>query len=488
VTTTLQWPTARAAFYVGSLLFYTRAFFLNWERRTRAPDLDSAVAADNRPPVLYLRSFAAEDKTTLWRPKRRKGWASWFAAIGRWLASNIAPQVQSVYLTLEQYISRHVTAWIGPLVALGNPEDRLAPDGAARTYLADAKWQTHFTRHVLAANAVIIEPSPTSSLAWEMRALRENGLATKVFLVLEPRMTVPFGLRSYARLTWRLRGWKLPSWQDVATQLRSTGYTPPDQDPGPGSVITFDEQGRSIVLTTGARSPDALIRPIRRRLYSADGEVAVPDRPSHVLREAALVMTALIACTFATAGARQLLPHGSSPTPVTASAAAAEPAPITAPTTADPNTAETSQLEAINELVRQSAQARGMVVAATGAIQACDSPESVSQAIQQLLQAATIRQRLASQLVQQPVDRIPGGNKLASDLAEAFHASAQSDEYYAAWGNDSLQTGYCDTADQYYQAAQITDQEATNAKLSFAQMWDQEAPQFGLQQLGQGQF
>jgi hypothetical protein len=200
-----------------------------------------------------------------------------------------------------------------PLVALGNPEDRLAPEGAARAYVADTEWKTDFTRHALAAKAVIIEPSPTPSLAWEMRALRERGLAIKVFLILQPRMTVPFGLRSYARLTWRLRGWKLPSWQDVATQLRDTGYLPPDQDPGPGSVITFDEQGRSIVLTTGARSPDALVQPIRRRLFPADREVVVPDRPSHVLREAVLVMTALIACSLAAVGVRQLLPYGSSP-------------------------------------------------------------------------------------------------------------------------------------------------------------------------------
>jgi hypothetical protein len=128
------------------------------------------------------------------------------------------------------------------------------------------------------------------------------------------------------------------------------------------------------------------------------------------------------------------------------------------------------------------------VVAATQAIQACDSADSVSQATQQLLDAATIRQRLASQLAQQPIDQIPDGNGLSSDLAKAFLASAQSDEYYPAWGNDSLQTGNCDTTDQNYQDAQITDQEATNAKLTFAQMWDQKAPQFGLPQLGQGQF
>jgi hypothetical protein len=167
---------------------------------------------------------------------------------------------------------------------------------------------------------------------------------------------------------------------------------------------------------------------------------------------------------------------------------AVEPAPDAAPTTADPHAAEASQLEAINELVQQSAHARSTVVAATEAIQACISPDSVSQATQQLLQAATVRQSLASQLAQQPVDQIPDGNDLASDLAKALHASAQSDEYYAAWGNDSLQNGNCDTADQNYQAAQITDQEATDAKLAFAQMWDQEAPQLGLPQLGQGQF
>jgi hypothetical protein len=120
-------------------------------------------------------------------------------------------------------------------------------------------------------------------------------------------------------------------------------------------VITFDKQGRSIVLTTGARSPDALVQPIRRRLFPADREVVVPDRPSHVLREAVLVMTALIACSLAAVGVRQLLPYGSSPGPVPASPVAVGPAPDAAPTTADPHAAQAAQLEAINQLVLQSA-------------------------------------------------------------------------------------------------------------------------------------
>jgi hypothetical protein len=42
----------------------------------------------------------------------------------------------------------------------------------------------------------------------------------------------------------------------------------PDTDPGLGSVITFDERGRSIILTTKARNPTEFVQPIKAWLSS----------------------------------------------------------------------------------------------------------------------------------------------------------------------------------------------------------------------------
>ena len=47
-------------------------------------------------------------------------------------------------LTLEDYLQEAITAQLGPFVALGNPYDRLTPDGAMREYAPDDQWQTRF--------------------------------------------------------------------------------------------------------------------------------------------------------------------------------------------------------------------------------------------------------------------------------------------------------------------------------------------------------
>jgi hypothetical protein len=110
--------------------------------RHRAPGGDDAMSIDRRAPVLYLRSFAAEDEV----------WAE------------------------EEALAR-VLRDAGPFVAIGKPGEELPPIGASRLYSAEAArrgwtWQ-EIVRDLLGRAAlIVVAPGVTEGLTWEVRQCR----------------------------------------------------------------------------------------------------------------------------------------------------------------------------------------------------------------------------------------------------------------------------------------------------------------------------
>lgn len=56
----------------------------------------------------------------------------------------------------------------GPFVALGSPGEHLSTGGADRTYLPDKAWQAEARRMITSSRQVVIQPSRTPSVAWEL--------------------------------------------------------------------------------------------------------------------------------------------------------------------------------------------------------------------------------------------------------------------------------------------------------------------------------
>ena len=52
------------------------------------------------------------------------------------------------------------------------------------------------------------------------------------------------------------------SWEGFSKQLADLGYAIKFDDPGPGSLITFDASGRALLLTTEADLPDDFVQPL----------------------------------------------------------------------------------------------------------------------------------------------------------------------------------------------------------------------------------
>ena len=220
-----------------------------------APGAPALLATDPRPPVLYLRPFSLEEDQFVQVPFRP---ADLLPFHGQARGSR----------TLEQFLGDEIRSSIGPFIALGNPTDFVAPEGAARFYFSDGRWMEEFRQIACRAALIVTVVGVSDHLLWELRELRKAGLEGKLFVLTKPRP----GRRAPSRKWPAMRRITPPeqlSWIEFASALRMAGYQPTDEDPGPGSVIAFDREGRTIPLCSSAKSPVDTVRAIRDRMALA---------------------------------------------------------------------------------------------------------------------------------------------------------------------------------------------------------------------------
>ncbi|MDH3638317.1 MAG: hypothetical protein OES09_07600 [Gammaproteobacteria bacterium] len=171
-------------------------------RRLLQPDALTLLRDDHRRPVLFLRSFADE------------------TAAG---PAN----------TYEQVI-HYTVSHIGPFVAIGNPDERLQGQGAARLYL-DEGWQSEVIRLMRSAEIVILWAAPTEGVQWELK---------QAITLLEPQRLLLFFHRGGRSRAGRLR---YASFQRPADDLVPGGLPEPLDTCGP-SFIQFDAHWKPRVL------------------------------------------------------------------------------------------------------------------------------------------------------------------------------------------------------------------------------------------------
>jgi len=118
-------------------------------RRMRAIPAEQQLEDDNRPPVLYLRSF--EDDDLLDPTPRMIPMGDFFPR--RYEESLVKP--------LQK---------IGPMLSIGRPGNKLPMLGGARLFVDDQNWQQavdHLRRH---ASAVVLMIGRTEGLWWEIES------------------------------------------------------------------------------------------------------------------------------------------------------------------------------------------------------------------------------------------------------------------------------------------------------------------------------
>jgi hypothetical protein len=117
-----------------SFAFGVGVFFWKWGKQHLVPLAEETVANDDRPPIVYLRSFADDDQ--------------------------IAADEEALAAIMDE---------AGPFVAVGRPGDTLPPLGASRFYLPGKDWQGFVSQLLDDAALVLIMAGRTEGLGWEIR-------------------------------------------------------------------------------------------------------------------------------------------------------------------------------------------------------------------------------------------------------------------------------------------------------------------------------
>jgi hypothetical protein len=148
-------------------LFLVGRVCLILARRRTATAARAALETDERPPIVYLRSFRDDGVGVT-------GW--WYEAL------------QSVHALLNKTIEERlidVLSRYGPVVTIGRPGEELPELGAARVYVGDDHWQNLITDLLSEPGAVaVLRAGETQGLRWELQKIGGMLSPSQVLLFL----------------------------------------------------------------------------------------------------------------------------------------------------------------------------------------------------------------------------------------------------------------------------------------------------------------
>lgn len=130
------------------------------------PNAEVCMRADSRAPILYLRPFDDDQ-----------------AREENWMQLLIAGPDTLIRPTAEEKVARELGR-LGPVIAIGRPEEPVPPLGAARMYFSDDTWQAGIRRHIPSSQLIVLRAGTTQGLQWEFGALRELARPEQVIIHL----------------------------------------------------------------------------------------------------------------------------------------------------------------------------------------------------------------------------------------------------------------------------------------------------------------
>lgn len=149
-------------------------------RRWMARPAEDVLQLDNRPPVVFLRSFRSENclKPSGGPKVYREG------LMGALLWTLLRP------ITFEERLCSQLNQ-LGPVIAIGQPQDSLPRLGAARTYVRasmgdDEAWQSKVIFWLDHCRAVCMLVGSTQGLHWEFDQAIRTLPPTRIILIIPP--------------------------------------------------------------------------------------------------------------------------------------------------------------------------------------------------------------------------------------------------------------------------------------------------------------
>jgi hypothetical protein len=154
------WPTRRLT-----------GWLLGRAQRRAARAYQRVMQQDVRSPVLFLRAFHGDQR--LLEPCAR-------SLIAKML------RLKDRKRTLDEIVLDAASPF-GPVVALGAPDEKVAPLGAARLYADAADWQNAVRGLAERSRAIIICIDEGSGVLWELEDLLAHGHSTKMLCLFNSR-------------------------------------------------------------------------------------------------------------------------------------------------------------------------------------------------------------------------------------------------------------------------------------------------------------
>jgi hypothetical protein len=78
----------------------------------------------------------------------------------------------------------HALGAIGPVLAIGNPSEKLPTLGAARLYVTSERWQDVVLKLVTSAKLVVLRSAATRGLAWEVEKVVRHVAPERILLYI----------------------------------------------------------------------------------------------------------------------------------------------------------------------------------------------------------------------------------------------------------------------------------------------------------------
>ncbi len=135
---------------VSPLQMYWGVKAIKLARRASTPKFGQLPPSDPRAPILFLRPFRVDSKTSRVRTGKE--------------ATSLAFNTRT-----EEELIAEIMSEIGPCVAVGRPDERLPQLGFNRIYVSDDKWQKTVLEHMMRAQLVILMVGSSRSFSWELQ-------------------------------------------------------------------------------------------------------------------------------------------------------------------------------------------------------------------------------------------------------------------------------------------------------------------------------
>ncbi len=205
--------------FVAALAAITKAS--NISKQHAQPSFEELREADDRKPVLLLRSFKDDTLIVL---KRFKRWL-WRYDRG---------------IRFEQAIANRFSQ-IGPLIAVSAPGESVPELGAARKPLDEAEWKQQVMGWMNEAALIPMIAGPTEWIRWELNQIITKNHVDRLFILLSSK-----------RLTHHPPLWD--RWSNVIDCFAGTPWYAALEklDPEQTLLVSFAPEGRVFAVTSEA--------------------------------------------------------------------------------------------------------------------------------------------------------------------------------------------------------------------------------------------